>query len=53
MPKCVECGEETFYEARTGIYTKSFLCTKCQEKHYEVKTIKHVVEVEVLVRKED
>ena len=53
MAKCIECGEDTFQVVTTGIYTRSYICLKCQEKHYEVKTIQHVVEVQVLKRKDD
>ena len=53
MAKCIECGGETFQSARTGIYTKSYICLGYQKEKYEEKTIQHVVEVQVLKRKED
>jgi len=53
MAKCIECGQETFYSVRTGLYTKSFICIDCQKEKYEPKTIQNVVTTSILKRKEE
>ena len=52
LNKCIDCGKETAFSARTGQFTQSFICLGCQKKKYEEKEVIVHNAIKILVKRE-